>query len=283
MGPTIPHRSVSQLTTYTQCGESYRLSRVAKAPERPTAWSIHGSAVHEGLEAWELSDRELSLGEVQQIVWDYYDENIAKALEANPDYTRWLTGGSKKGENDINDRRVVAGEQVDMYITYARTYADEWRIWPVGPKGKACELEFELELGGVRVLGYIDSVREYRDGSITVCDYKTGSKEPGSSIQLGVYALAVEKYMGVRPQRGSFFFPRKKRDGSLKGDIWHDLSVWTPELLAEEFSTFDKAERAGFYNASPSDFCRVCSQQDNCKIKGIPGVKEKYAGITTRS
>lgn len=276
-------RSVSQLTSYTQCGEAYRLSRVARAPERPTAWSIHGSAFHQGIEEWELSDRQLSVEAVKDAAWQYYDTHIAEALEANPDYSVWLTGGNKKGETDIADRRVVVGEQIDLYINYAEAYSDEWRIWNVGPKGKACELEFTVEFGGVQVLGYIDQIREYRDGRIVPVDLKTGSKEPGSSVQLGVYARAVESIMGILPQSGAFFFPRKKRDGTLKGDIWHDLSVWTPELLAEEFASFDYAERSQIYNANPSDFCRVCSQQDNCKIKGIPGVKEQYLGITKRA
>lgn len=171
---------------------------------------------------------------------------------------------------------------MSLYIKYAEAHADQWRIWPVGPKGKACELEFEIKLGGVPVIGYIDQIREYSDGRIVPVDIKTGSKDPGSSLQLGVYAKAIEKYMGVLPQGGAFFFPRLKRNGTLKGDIWHDLTVWTDDLLEREFKAFDAAERAGLYLANPSDFCRVCAQQDNCKVMGIVGVKEQYLNINAR-
>lgn len=282
LGPTVKHRSVSQLTTYAQCGESYRLSKVAKAPERPTAWSIHGSAVHYGIEEYELSGRTVTAEQAQELALDYYDKGISEQLEENPDYARWLTGGNKKGETDIADRRKLVSDQTKIYIDYAEAHSDEWRVWPVGPKGMACELEFTIDIGGVKVLGYIDQIREYRDGRIAPIDIKTGTKDPGSAMQLGVYAKAIEENMGVRPESGAFFFPRIQRNGTLKGEVWHDLTLWTDDLLATEFSNFDKAERAGIYIASPSDFCRVCSQQDNCRVKGIPGVKERYAEITER-
>lgn len=45
-----PHRSLSQLTDYAECGEAYRLQRIARAPRRPGWWFPGGSAVHATVE-----------------------------------------------------------------------------------------------------------------------------------------------------------------------------------------------------------------------------------------
>lgn len=54
------HRSVSQVSSYAQCGEAYRLSRVAMAPSKPAAWFPHGTAYHAVIEEYENSHRQIS-------------------------------------------------------------------------------------------------------------------------------------------------------------------------------------------------------------------------------
>ena len=54
--------------------------------------------------------------QAKQVGYDYYDQHIAEELEQEPDTTRWMTGGNKKGENDIADRREKMADQVDIYI-----------------------------------------------------------------------------------------------------------------------------------------------------------------------
>lgn len=282
LAPEVPHRSVSQLSTYTQCSEQFRLQRIARAPERPAAWLCHGSAFHLAIEEWECSGRQMPLEAAQDLYREDYDRRIAEALEKEPDYTRWMTGGNAKGETDIEKRRVTGADQVAMYVSYAEAHADLWRILPAGPRGYACELEFNIEFAGVKVLGFIDQLREYRDGRVVPIDLKSGSREPASSFQLGVYAHAIEQNLGTRPVSGAFFMPRLRRDGSLKGDIWHGLEVWSTEMLDRMFSDFDKAERAGIYLPNPGDSCRTCSVADYCSVKGIPELSAQYAEVRRR-
>jgi hypothetical protein len=40
------YRSFSQLTTYLDCGEQYRLKYVEKHREQPAVWSVGGTAFH---------------------------------------------------------------------------------------------------------------------------------------------------------------------------------------------------------------------------------------------
>lgn len=67
---------------------------------------MHGSAFHFAIEEYELSGRSLSVDDCKQLFFDHYDKAIAEALEKEPEYANWMTGGHKKGENDIADRRV---------------------------------------------------------------------------------------------------------------------------------------------------------------------------------
>lgn len=278
----VPHRSVSQLTTYTSCNEQYRLQRVAKAPQRPAAWFIHGSAFHYAVEEYELSSRALSVDECRELFFTHYDKAIAEALETHPDYSDWMTGGNKKGETDISDRRVKGADQVGIYISYAEAHADEWRIFPIGPRGMGVELEFNIEFGGVMVKGFIDQVRQYRDGRIVPVDLKSGTKEPASGFQLAVYAHAINEYLGVLPEAGCFFMPKQRRDGTLVGDVWKPLTQWSRDMLDGMFKQFDTSERAGIYLPNPGDGCRTCGVAEFCRVNGNPDSVARFATITTR-
>lgn len=243
---------------------------------------MHGSAFHFAIEEYELSGRALSADDCKQLFFDHYDKAIAEALEKEPEYANWMTGGHKKGENDIADRRVKGASQVDIYIDYAEAHADEWRIYPIGPKGVGVELEFNVEFGGVMVKGFIDQVRQYADGRLMPVDLKSGTKEPVSAFQLAVYAQVINEYVGVLPESGSFFMPKLKQNGSLVGDVYKDLSPWTRPLIDRMFSDFDKAERAGIYIPSPGDMCRVCGVKESCSVMGDPEQRVLFETIRVR-
>src|SRR5699024_4346288 len=162
LAEVVPPPSVRQRAADTGCSEHFRLRRVAKAPQPPGAWCIHGSGFPHASEEYELSARQRTGGQARQSGYDYYDTEIAKELEKEPGYTRWMTGGAKKGETDIIDRREKMADQVGIYINYAEAHDDEWRIAQLGPRGVAVELEFNIRFGPDMVKGFIDQVRECR-------------------------------------------------------------------------------------------------------------------------
>lgn len=237
---------------------------------------MHGSAFHHAIEEYELADRNMTIDQAQEIYRIDYDKRLAVEQERVPEDHLWLTGGKTRADTDKANRRERGADQVATYINYAEAHADVWRIWPVGEKGKAIELKFEVDFGGVNVLGYIDQIREFADGSIVPVDLKSGTKEPVSSMQLATYAHAVNDNMGILPMTGIYFMPKTRRDGSLVGDVRRDLSAWTKPLLDKMYSGFDKAERSGVYLPSPGDACRVCTVQDACSVMGVPGIREQY-------
>ncbi|WP_051298072.1 RecB family exonuclease [Brevibacterium album] len=268
-------RSVSQLTGFVRCGEAYRLEKAARAPARPAAWFMMGTAVHGAIEHYELNHRAASADEIGQLAVLEYDQLIDDAMEREPNPARWLTGGNKKGENDIRDRRIRTGEYAEAYVRFAEAHSEEWRILQLGDQ-PAVELEFTVDFGGVQVLGYIDQVRHYRDGRIEPVDIKTGSRKQDSSFQLAIYAHAINANLGVLPIVGSFWEAKHEADSTMP------LGGWSKELLDDMFSRFDQAERQALYVPNPGDACRTCPVADYCRVNGVPDLASEYAGTFER-
>jgi len=280
--PPRIRRSVSQLTSYAQCGEASRLQKVAKVPQRPASWFHLGSAAHHQIEAYENSGRELTVAESIAGFEVEYDRLVAADLVRWPDWDAWLTGGRKGGQQDMEDRRVIGAYQVSDYIRYAEENAASWRII-------ASEVKFEIDIGGVETLGFIDQIAQRADGSIQVRDLKGGSTVPGSAFQLAVYGLAVERYMGVKPSAAAFV--KLARPATARGkakpttELEHDLSLWSRDQLERMFRNFDRAESQGYYLADPRDRCEMtCTVADYCTIpgKGFPEHAAKFAHILKR-
>lgn len=286
LGTGLEHRSVSQVTSFAQCAEAYRLSRVAQVPSKPAAWFSHGSAYHSAIEEYENSLRTLTLTDLEEHFKAYYRGEIADLKEKWPDEGDWLTGGRKKGFQDVEDREVIGLWQVADYVAFAEATKDIWRILPLGDGKVATEVKFNLTLGGVNVMGYIDQIRQYRNGALEVADLKTGTSTP-MSMQLGVYAHVVEQNTGTWPQTGVFV--KAGRPATARSpekptkDIPHSLDQWTEELLGSMFKDMDRSEKLGLFLPNAQDGCeRTCTVSEHCRIKGYGPGKAEFATIRTR-
>jgi putative RecB family exonuclease len=280
--PPAIRRSVSQLTSYAQCGEQFRISRIAKAPSRPAFWFIQGHASHAGIEAYENSGRQMSTAEAVEVYYTSFDTERDAQLLRWPDWDAWMTGGRKGGEQDGEDRRVIGAYQVEEYIKYAEENAERFRVI-------ASEVEFNLVIGGVDVVGYLDQVRQHADGSIEVADLKGGTSTPGSAFQLATYGIAAEEYLGVKPSLACFVKLARPATARAKAkpttELPHDLSLWPREMIERMFREFDKAERQGIYLPNPTEDChRTCGVADFCTVpgKGFPDNAIKFAHIRKR-
>ena len=277
---------MSQVGSFAQCAEAYRLSRVARVPSKPAAWFNHGTAYHFAIEEYENSGRKLSKELLTSLFTDLYREEINKLKERWPDEKDWLTGGNKKGFKDIEDREVIGVWQVHDYVDFAEAHKDDWRILPLGNGLLATEVKFTIELGGVSVNGYIDQIREWRDGSLEVADLKTGSREPASSMQLGVYAQVALQNTGKLPATGVFVKAGRpataKVDAKPTKDIRRTLDEWTPEFLGSMFKDMDRMDKLGLFLPNPQDGCeRTCTVAEYCRVKGW-GDRATFAEIRTR-
>lgn len=261
-------RSVSQLTSYSSCSENYYLQRIAKAPERPAAWLQMGVSLHFVVEEWEKGGRTEDVAALQAKYSEHYNAGIEATLATWPDPEVWMTGGSKTGAQDIADREALGRWQVADYVRFAKEHEAHWRVIET-------EVRFELDFGGVPVLGFIDQIRQNADGSIEADDVKSGTGYD-KVVQLATYAHAVHKFMGVLPTTGAFVkagrppTPRSKK-GKPTHDERHDLTAWTKSKLDRWFVDMDRAERAGIYLPNPGDHCaRTCGVAQFCSAVGHP-------------
>lgn len=276
LNPPKP-RSVSQYKTFVRCGEEYRLERVAKAPKRPAAWFVMGTAVHAAIEFFEINDRP-DIGDALEEFQCVYEREVEALVEASPlypDYDDWLTGSKKLGGKDVSERFDRGVNHVMNYVSWALESADEWRVFR-NHGDAVVEFEFREQFGDVEVVGFIDQVVETREGVIYPRDIKTGSKIPDDTIQLGVYLEAMRNCFGGNIGSYGSYAMTKEVGGKI--ERFRSLEEWTAESLASVFTEFDVAERLGVYVPNPGDICRVCPVRDFCRVMGDSVLSTQFSG-----
>ncbi|MBT2383887.1 PD-(D/E)XK nuclease family protein [Streptomyces sp. ISL-11] len=249
-------RSVSQTQQYEECPWRFYLQRVRRETPRPAAWSHHGVAFHAFVEAYELSERTMSIAEGLELFSDRYSSLVNADLEREPDTDRWLAAGLPGGA-DIERRYVVGREQVRHYVGWAAENPTETWVAPDGRAG--LELCFMTELGGVQVRGYIDQLVRDADGSVRPRDWKTGSTK--SRFQLETYAVAVRKEFGEEVNRADWYLAKT---GRLSRPV--KLDDGTEERVAERFAAMDAGVKAGNFPAKPGFNCRFCDVSHACSF-----------------
>src|SRR5690606_41284538 len=73
-------------------------------------------------------------------------------------------------------------DALPIYTQFAKE--SEFEVWKLPDGSPAIEVPFEIQLGGVTVVGYIDVVWQWPDGSIEPVDYKTGTRSEEHTSEL---------------------------------------------------------------------------------------------------
>lgn len=248
-------RSPSQQNEYNRCPYSYYLARRLKVWKRPAAWLAHGTAVHSALEAWERSNRVMTLEDVQAVFCDEYTTMINEELQNTPNPKSWFSSGPYGGLADIPRRFEVGQEHVAKVLAYYDKHPDEW---PDTLNGElAVELHMDTYFGDVRVVGYIDWVRDGKP-----YDYKTGTL-PGGDEQLATYAGYLKQSLDIPFSEGFFFMARNGKPTRP-----YDLTGWSIERLADVYGELDENIKAERFDPKPdADVCYRCPVASSCEFK----------------
>jgi ATP-dependent helicase/nuclease subunit B len=150
------------------------------------------------------------------------------------------------------------------------------------------EQPFDIQLAdGLRLRGRIDRVDKLADGRAVVVDYKYSAAARvaarmtnESLLQAGLYALAVERELGLAPA-AVFYFGLKK---DLKVVGWSDppgafgiaTQPLTPEWIASASARAQQAAaeiRSAQIAPDPAtpDLCRLCDYPDLCRFAAQSG------------
>ncbi|MEV6553924.1 PD-(D/E)XK nuclease family protein [Streptomyces sp. NPDC051597] len=250
-------RSVSQTEQYEKCAHRFYLQRVERVVPRPAAWSHHGTAFHAAAEQVELSGRTMSTDDAVTLFSERYSALVNKDLDKEPNTDLWLSATGTGGE-DIERRYALGQQQTRRYVEWAAENPTETYRTPDGKL--AVELYFVVELGGVRVRGFIDQLVQEADGTVRPRDWKTGTMK--SKFQLQTYGVAVRALYGVEVNKADWYLAR---NGGLSRPV--PLDTVTEEAIGERFAAMDAGVKRGDFPASPSFSCRFCDVAHACSFK----------------
>jgi hypothetical protein len=256
--------SHSALNTWLSCGWQFYLSRIQHVPEQPSYWLAGGKAVHE---ATEYYDRMFHNTDQQS------DFNSRAVFEANWEINykgadngmEWRAGGRATKANPNKEDAawwLEAGpKMVDFWTQFRQDSGFAMYQLPDG--SEAIETELNQEVGGVPLKAFLDRLMVAPTGELIVVDIKTSSREPASLTQLGIYAILVEKTIGVRPSLGSYFMART---GELTAP--QSLDRYTEARLGSWAKGFELAMENKIFIPQVSTMCGTCSVNAACYAVG---------------
>lgn len=265
--------SYSKLGTYHNCPYSYKLIYMENIKRNNGCYGLCGSLFHSIME--ELEHEKITKREALER-W-----NIEIDMLEFTDELEFPTENAKK--NYLKD--------VELYLEYFE---------PLDFTNKEClvEQEFEIELCGVTIIGFIDlAILDHEKKEITIVDYKTSSKSGFTKAhlvekchQLMLYSKAMEiKYPGYKIIETKFDlikYAKKKGKTTVKerkdipleemGDYErYFISIPFNEENYKVFEDYVKDSLENINNAKELNewkpkknnfFCKnLCSVSDNCK------------------
>lgn len=256
--PRPKHTSYSAVSSFTSCGEKYRLNKVVHAPEQGAWWSFGGTAVHSVTEKFDLADLTDDTDGFEDDIPSMFEVELEKAIADRP--AADLPFRASKGQD--RDWWLKNGPAMcERYITWRRETG--WQLYTTPNGTPAIELKVQAEIGGLPILAYIDRLFVV-GASIVVTDIKTGSRAPSDPSQLGWYKVLVEETLGVPVDAGCYWMARK---GEHTEPV--PLDIYTPAYLERIVAPFKIARETGAYVANPaSTLCGVCGYAYACFAKG---------------
>ena len=123
------------------------------------------------------------------------------------------------------------------------------------------EYEFEFVWHDRAIIkGFIDRI-DKKDEEYQTIDYKTSKKvydssKLATSLQFGIYALAILNDFGVLPSQSKYRFILLDETQSALTKGWEKRLI---KALDSIFDKIDADEKAGVYKPSPSPLCHWCN------------------------
>ena len=284
------HASYSQVSSYLTCGKQFQLERVVGVKGKPALYFAGGTTFHLLAEQYDRGEWDGSNVDAEVIrVWS---ETVAKEDTDLP-VSEWLKAG--RVSKAWPDREDVAwwlanlSIQIQAYIKW-RAEHPEFTFWDADSYGADPELAIELpvsfDVDGIPVVGAIDRVLVI-NGMLHIADLKSGSREPEGTLQLAMYATALEAMYGIRPEWGSFYMSRK---GELSSPKY--LGNWGTEQVHEAVRQYRRGVAAEVFIPHESNLCNGCRVAQWCTVRGgidaagvdpLSGSSHTYLPIVTVS
>jgi putative RecB family exonuclease len=256
--------SHSALNTWLSCGWQFYLSRIQHVPEQPSYWLAGGKAVHEATEYYDRifhnTDQQSTFNSrgAFEANWELNYKNADNGME-------WRAGGRATKANPNKEDAVWWLENGPKMVDFWTQFRQDsgFNMYQLPDGSEAIETELNQEVGGVPLKAFLDRLMVAPTGELIVVDIKTSSREPASLTQLGIYAILVEKTIGVRPALGSYFMART---GELTAP--QSLDRYTEARLGSWAKGFELAMENKIFIPQVSTMCGTCSVNAACYAVG---------------
>jgi putative RecB family exonuclease len=228
------------MSCYAECPKKWHYRYVVKIPQEPKHFFSFGKSMHSACEFFHGSGER------------------APSLEDTIDFYRrsWLSEGYQSDEQELDYYK----QGLDILEQYVRVNSDGFKP-PL-----FVEFEFNTEIEGVPIRGFVDRIDEHKDGRISIVDYKTGRKIPWSRLandkQLTMYQMACEHVLGREVQSLSLYHLPSlsdmrvgRREKPLVDELKQQLIDVSEAIKDEKF------------DPTPSDpACRWCDYRNICPV-----------------
>jgi CRISPR/Cas system-associated exonuclease Cas4 (RecB family) len=253
------HLSFSQLSTYSECGEKYRLRYVEGVPTKPSGALIGGKAVHETIEVaeredWWKDEENFFPSDAPAIAT--YREILERHVEEATEEIRW--GGRGQGED--YPWWIKNGEFMLRRYRATREAMDA-SGWGVVQGGVEMRVLADLPGVSVPVLGFLDKFLMHEGGETIIVDYSTGRVGGKNAFQFATYSRLLYLAREITCTRGVAIYLRA-------GDANKRVEAMQFEPLVdhmdETYANLYRGIEAELFIPNPSSFCSSCFVNQYC-------------------
>jgi DNA helicase-2/ATP-dependent DNA helicase PcrA len=235
--------SFSELETYLDCPERYRLRHVVGLPTAPHHALTYGSAMHQAVAAFHLEQKR---GNTMT------DDQLQAVFAA-----AWSPEGFLSREHE--EARFKSGTEALRRFRLAALAS--------GDDVVAIERPFVYQLDDLTIRGRMDRVDQTKEGAVVV-DYKSSDvadqakadEKARNSLQLQVYAMAQEAATGRLPAEVRLHFLDTGVIGGAKPDTARMAKARVKlRLAAKGIRDSQFAPRPGAITCGYCPFRRICT------------------------
>jgi hypothetical protein len=253
------HASFSSITSWSRCGEAWRLQKIEKTIEQPAWYSAGGSAFHTASEAYDLC-ADPSTFDVEAEWAKAFQAKIADT--PTPDGLSWRTGGraSKEWPNKEDDAWWNANGPKMLLDYIAWRAGSGWSLWHIDGE-PAVEAGFTPLAHDVPVKMFIDRIMVHPNGQLVIVDLKSGKMKPqDNGLQLAFYRWGIKQVLGVDIAYGAYYM---SRTGVLTELM--DLTRFGPDFIEDMVARYWNAINNDVFVPNLSN-CNTCGVAYACKF-----------------
>ncbi len=232
--------SHTSLGDFLKCPRSYYLRNIYRNPQ--TNYRIQVASPY------------ISLGAVVHDVIEWFLENQDKPslLQLNEQFRNfwWKYHGKRGGFTSKEEEKIFGQRGLKMLENFSKNWKKLEKIVEPAkfPKYHLTE--------NVILTGNLDFVGKLPDGSLHVIDFKTGTKDEESPLQLYIYAILAENYYGRKVAKLSFWY--LDRDVEPKEVVLDPLDKTLDWLVEKAREVKSAWEVNNWVCKNGDELCRDC-------------------------